>query len=503
MNATSPNWIRRDFSGADLGDVRRTRRLVTMLGCIEAARGRTVADTFACAPERQAAYDFLEHETVSAADLDRAASAASARHARFLPEVLVVVDGTSLSLVDKKRRKDLGSIGAKTMGVRGLKYMTTLLVAPTGAPIGIGPLTWWRRDHQLVDRRRYRPAGERESKYWHDAIDAAAASMASYAPGTKCHFVCDREADASRLLKDLVNSEHEFTIRGNQRRNVEVDGRRVSLLKHVRRAAPVLKVLVDVPGSSRQRARRAVLEVRRARVDVMARDKFTGSSSRVPLSVVWAKEIGTVPKGSARLDWVLYTSKPVQTAAQAKSVITTYTRRWRIEDFHRTWKRGSCHVERNQLRSASAVVKWATLTAVVAARTERLKHLARNTPDEPATIEFTHAQLEALRIMKEEQKKRTETLGPGVPSIAVATRWVADIGGYVGARSSGPPGATVIGRGLERLEIATAAIAAYKADRRKKRSMASPSVAVRRGKINRGEMRSPGSRWHLSLGVRR
>ncbi len=49
-----------------------------------------------------------------------------------------------------------------------------------------------------------------------------------------------------------------------------------------------------------------------------------------------------------------------------------------------------------------------------------------------------HAELEALRMPKEEQKKRTETLAPSVPSIAVAARWVADLGGYVGPRSAAP-----------------------------------------------------------------
>ena len=296
MNLTSSSsWVRRDFSGADLGDARRSRRLVSMIERIAAFRGGTVAATFPSAAERQAAYDFLEHDALAAADLHRAASAASARNARLLPEVLVIVDGTSLSLVDKMRQKDFGSVGAKTMATRGLKYMTSLFVAPTGVPIGIGPLTWWRRDHQVVDVRRYRPAGERESKYWHDAIDAASASMAVYAPRTTCHFVCDREADASHLLKKLVNSEHEFTIRGNQRRNVEVDGRSVSLLKHVRRAAPIIRVLVDVPGSSTQRARRAVLEVRRARVDLLARDRYIGSLSRVKLTR--STSTGTCPSG--------------------------------------------------------------------------------------------------------------------------------------------------------------------------------------------------------------
>ncbi len=48
---------------------------------------------------------------------------------------------------------------------------------------------------------------------------------------------------------------------------------------------------------------------------------------------------------------------------------------------------------------------------------------------------------------------RTETIPEGVPSIAQAVRWIADLGGYTGKSSGGPPGSTTIGRGLERLMI--------------------------------------------------
>jgi hypothetical protein len=33
-------------------------------------------------------------------------------------------------------------------------------------------------------------------------------------------------------------------------------------------------------------------------------------------------------------------------------------------------------------------------------------------------------------------------------------RWIADLGGYTGRSSGGPPGITVIGRGWERVEVA-------------------------------------------------
>jgi Transposase Tn5 dimerisation domain len=132
---------------------------------------------------------------------------------------------------------------------------------------------------------------------------------------------------------------------------------------------------------------------------------------------------------------------------------------WWIEDFHRTWKRGHCNVEDTQLRTTERVIRWATMLATVATRVERLKHLARTQPDAPATIELSALELEALRAAKHKIKSRVETIPDGVPSIAQAVRWIADLGGYTGKSSGGPPGSTTIGRGLERLLIWTDAFA--------------------------------------------
>ena len=38
------------------------------------------------------------------------------------------------------------------------------------------------------------------------------------------------------------------------------------------------------------------------------------------------------------LKWLLLTSEPVESLAQALRVIDIYTHRWRIEDFHKAWK---------------------------------------------------------------------------------------------------------------------------------------------------------------------
>jgi len=159
------------------------------------------------------------------------------------------------------------------------------------------------------------------------------------------------------------------------------------------------------------------------------------------------------PRGQERLNWMLFTNRPVHSYADAIAVIESYCHRWRIEDFHRTWKRGHCHVEETQLRKRDHVVRWATMLAAVAMRVERLKHLARTKPNEPATIGLTPIEVEALRAAKRTRfSKRTESIGDEMPTIETAVLWIAQFGGFAG-KPTATPGSVTIGRGLERLLV--------------------------------------------------
>jgi hypothetical protein len=66
----------------------------------------------------------------------------------------------------------------------------------------------------------------------------------------------------------------------------------------------------------------------------------------------------------------------------------------------------------------------------------RLKHLARNQPDLPASTELSDIEVEALRAAKSRIKKRTETIPDEMPTIGQAVRWIADLGGYTGPRAA-------------------------------------------------------------------
>ena len=83
------------------------------------------------------------------------------------------------------------------------------------------------------------------------------------------------------------------------------------------------------------------------------------------------REIGPIAHEEERLEWKLLTTIDARETLDIQRVIEAYTYRWRIEEFHKTWKSGACNGEDSQLRSYEAIVKWATVLGAVATRVER------------------------------------------------------------------------------------------------------------------------------------
>jgi hypothetical protein len=190
------------------------------------------------------------------------------------------------------------------------------------------------------------------------------------------------------------------------------------------------------------------------------RDRLTGRRTAKTINVVFAREEGTAPAGEKPIEWLLLTNRPISTSAEMAQVVLGYAQRWRIEDFHRTWKSGACDVERMQLRSDVAAEKWATLLAGVAVRIERLKLLSRKEPTRPATDEFTKVELRAIVLARFGSRAGEYLRNDATTTIEQAVHWLAEIGGYTGKSSGGPPGSITIGRGLKEALIVARALAA-------------------------------------------
>jgi hypothetical protein len=422
-------------------------------------RGR-ISEAFRTGAERQAAYDLLESKFVTSAAIGRAVSVGTARQCSALDEVLVPIDGSSLTLKDQSGAKGFGSVGARSKGSTGMKVITALALRMTGAALGVLSQAWWARTEVAPKKSKRRELSERESHRWHEALMLASAAMKEAAPDCRPHALIDREGDASLLMQKLVEQDWNFTIRANATRKVFEGNKRISV-RTVLKRAPNGFCQVRLPGRNGREGREALLTVSYATVNLVMRDRHKHKREPMRVGVVWAREVGR----RKPIDWMLYTTAEVRTLTDAFDTVRRYTNRWQVEEFHRAWKRGHCEVEETQLRSKESVIKWATILAVVAARAEQLKHDSRARPTLSAAEHLSADELEAIVLLKQQEKRKNETVDNEVPSLEQAVRWLADLGGYIG-KWNGPPGATVIGRGLERIYPVVLALKSLRAARR-------------------------------------
>jgi hypothetical protein len=457
------DWAEDVFGCAELGDARRTGRLVRMAAAAMRCPSGKISQVYDSPAERQGAYDFIESAAIDGRAIGQAMAQSTARQCAVHEWVYVPLDGTSIKLWDGTGgRKDFGAIGTYANGATGLKLNSALAVSSDGVPLGVAAQIWWSRPRKREKPRRpsYKePLESKETKHLLACIDQVVESFSRHAPSTKCWFQMDRGCDAQYVLLRLASSGHFFTVRSQSLRRVIRGGRRTIWLKSLlRREAELGRFSLDLPKTEGRAARRATVSVRSKSVTLQLRDKRKKKLFELQTNVVLVEEDGTCVD---RVNWLLLTNHPTSSYEQALSVVGGYTQRWRIEEFHKTWKTGACNVEQTQLHSAERVMRWATILAAVATRVEKLKRLARSSPDLDASVELTASELEALALLKRRRKTATEKL-PDRPDIATATRWIAELGGYTGKSSGGPPGSITIARGLERLGIAAEILALQK-----------------------------------------
>jgi hypothetical protein len=440
------SWALETFGRVALGHKSRKARLVEIASNLAMAPAGTVTSVFPDSASREGAFRWLSNENVPSRNVIGGMGASTLAQCKGL--VYVPVDGTSLALRDRLHARDLGGVGTWTEGGRGLQALTSLAVDQNGASVGVLDVEWWVRRKSPDDSRRRRPHRSLASETGHtiDLLTRIDEARALHAPGARLWYQLDRGFDAWAVLRLARDRGLLMTVRSSYDRRVRSSGKRQRYLRQaVRRGRHLGWKEVDVPRCKERPARRARLRVRVAHVSIV----LQVGRKRVEyadMAAVLAEEVDC--RGHDRIHWLLLTTATVENLDDARGVIDGYTTRWRIEELHRTWKRGWCNVERTQLRRRESLYKWATLHLAVAARALRLTQLARKDPQRPAADEFTDDEIDAAIILK---KKRTRFKRGDRPTLGDVVAMIAELGGYTGKSSGGPPGATVIGRGLERI----------------------------------------------------
>lgn len=460
---SAEDWAEDEFRGAQFGDVRRARRLVALAAEVAQQPAGTVTGACRSSASKEGAFRWLESRAVSLEPLAMAVQRSALRRCAALKRVVVPVDASSLTLTDKARRKGFGAVGSWRQGSQGVHVMTALAVDEAGTALGVASQKFWVRKRRSKTSKKGASPTNCETHFWTDTIVEAQAAFREQAPDTEAWFQLDRGADCWPVLETGIEHQMLLTVRAAHDRRVDTSARRLWDAVEAARIRMAFKIAVPQRAKVRKRrringrriawtvprkARIAELAVRAVQVPLCLHNGKT-----VLFNAVLVQERHR--RGDDRIEWMLLTTHPIRTRADIRAVVDSYALRWKIEEFHRTWKRGRCRVEDTQLRSEQAVLKWATILASVATRAMRLTHQARETPDAPATQELTRFEIDAIIALRQPKGIK---LGHE-PTLGQAVRWIADLGGYVGPWN-GPPGPKVIGRGLDDVLAAARAMEA-------------------------------------------
>jgi len=417
-----------------------------------------VTKTQGLSADREGAFRLLESRKIESQAIAKAMFEKTALDCEAHDDIFVAIDQTALEFVDRQRVRGLGPCHNRVSKVlRTIHWMNSLVLDKSGAAIGLLDQQSWIRDEEKCPwgKQDPRPHEERESWKWVTAIEAAQAKLKAAAPDCRPWLVRDRGADSHGLWTLVQRENLRVTVRSCYDRQIERNRHKRYLWASLRRQRVAGRFTLRVPGNAHRTARVAEFEVRLLCAKTRVRAGKAGPQVWMNLTAVQARETSRPPAGEERIDWKLLSTEECSTFADAMRVIRSYTLRWRIEEFHKTWKTGACDVENSQLRSLEAIRRWATILAAVATRVERLKILSREQPQLDALKEFTQDELDAVIILSETKKhKRGDAL-----TLEQAVRLVGILGGHMGYPSSGPPGSITLRRGLEQVIPAARALA--------------------------------------------
>lgn len=438
------NWAAHAFAEADLGDLRRTKRLVELAQVL--AQHPTAALPEACGNGAmlKAAYRFFANDAITPPDCLASHIVSTYRRLDHVPVVLAVQDTTEVNWTSHPATTGLGPLGHTAC--HGLHVHSTLAFTPERVPLGLLAQHVWARDPHDVGKRQRRkqvPIAQKESQKWLTSLEAVCSTRAAGAT-TRVVSVGDREADVFDLLAAERPAGVDLLVRAAWDRCVEGPEQHVWATVETH---PVREhLLLQVPSRGPQPGRTATLALRFCPVTLFP--PRHRKAEGLPCVTLWAVQVqeSVPPPDVQPIAWLLLTTVAVQTAEDARERVGWYACRWGIEIWHRILKSG-CRIEARQLATAERLQRCLTLYSVIAWRVLYATMLARAVPEIPCSVLLEIEEWQALYCAIHQ----CPTPPDEPPSLAQAVHWIAQLGGFVGRRRRDQPGPETLWRGWQHL----------------------------------------------------
>lgn len=439
------------FGAIELGDARRTARVVRAFDRICRHPGGTLPQKLASPADLRAFYRLANCDEVTHDVLLAAVRKHTLRQTETQAEtVLLIHDATELDYTGLvSLEDDLGQIGKGTR--RGYICHNVLATTADGQQVlGLAEQILHRRNEvpENETKAEHRDRESRESRLWIQGTEHLPADP-------KFVDVSDQGSDTFEFLEHERRSGRRFVIRACKQRKCyaghALSGSRHELKEYSSSLPELGRFTMDVQAQPGRKARKAAEFVVRGGPTLVCPPHCKvghHGDDPLPLYVVRATE-AKPPAGEKVIDWMLLTNEPAESFDDAWRVIGWYECRWIVEELHKSMKTG-CQIEDLQFTTQEALKPAIALLSVVAVALLNLREASRR-PDAKtrlATALLASEYVEALSIWRHKAIRRDLTVHDFFYALA-------RLGGHQNRKSDHRPGWIVIWRGWTKLQCMT------------------------------------------------
>jgi hypothetical protein len=447
------------FGNAQLGDQRRTRRLVQAADQIVQRPDQTLPHKLGNPAALDAFYRLMNppettHAAVLAPHRQLTLEAMAGHHG----VVLILHDGTELDYTGKKSLTTLGRIAnGKCRGY--LCHQSLAVTAESGDVLGLANQILHHRAQVVAGETRCqrRERANRESRLW----GQGATDIGPPPNGARWVHVGDRGGDTFEALETLLR-QGGLLVRSSTSRAIlighdEADATTARLHEYARDLPSLGTRVVTVSGRPADRrgrnprpaqsAREATVRLAAAPVRVLPPKIRRGQhgDQPLPLWIVHVRE-EQPPAEQEPLEWFLLTDEPVTNLESALRVQGWYENRWIIEELNKAQKTG-CRIENPQFTTEAALQPTIALLSVVAVFLLMPRDLA-DRPDaktRPACEVLDPQMVETLCVWRHGKRLLTWSVHDFVLALG-------RLGGHQNRKGDGLPGWLTLWRGWQALQ---------------------------------------------------
>lgn len=439
-------WAVNTFGTAELGDQRRTDRLIKVASALASNPSASLPCALETWGETLGAYRLLDNPAISYEQIIGPHWSQTYHEASHCPRTLLLGDTTEMDFSTHKTVTGLAPMGNSTEDI-GFSVHTVLAMNPQTQQL-LGCMTQEPFLRKLVPKgetKAQRKKRERESQVWERSVK----QIGRVPDNQQWIYVGDSGSDIYTFWQTCEDLGYDFALRVAQDRVIEIapedipeDGGE-KYLKTLARSLPATSAhFLSVPAHEHQPKREVFLQISFQKVWVQP--PLHGDCLRKTELTAWVVRAWEMhpPKGQEPLEWILLTTVPVLCPADAWEVVQWYRWRWLLEDFHKALKTG-CRIERRFFQSVEALWKLLAVLTPISLRLLLIRQAAQQAEETPATEVVSQ---EIIQVVIHLDLRHRDM-------VTAKQLWhaIARLGGYLDRKCDGPPGWQTLWKGWMRV----------------------------------------------------